>query len=155
MASLAGPQVIAADPTRLQLERYPLRYPLPTRWSHVQNGELGRVAMAQLYEDARVAMMHEVLDAPRLAADRWRSFVRRIVIEYLRPGRFPEPLIIGVGIGGLGTSSFGFTLGAFQSGACISVCDAVGVTVGADRRPAPLPDDVRCALERYRFGPPP
>jgi len=140
-----------ADPRRRDLTRYPWQVTLETRFADMDfNHHLNNVAVARLYEEARV----------RFGSGLWRAhpeierpfyFVGHVAIDYLGEGHYPAPVTIGYGIGSIGTKSYRVAMGMFQSGACIGLSDAVMVFRGSDG-PAAIPGDLRAILERWMLS---
>ncbi len=72
--------------------------------------------------------------------------------QYFEPVSFPEPIEIGMRVVKLGSSSVTYQLGVFTEGSDMSHARATytHVYVAPDtRRPVPMPDPVRTALQAY------
>jgi acyl-CoA thioester hydrolase len=73
--------------------------------------------------------------------------------RYRRPVAFPADLTAGLRVGKLGRSSVRYEIGIFTPGEDEAAAEGWFVHVFVDRatrRPAPLPDALRAALERLR-----
>ena len=131
------------DP-RLSLSTYPVITEIALRYNDVdRQGHLNNVAIAELYQQARVALWEHAVGP--ITADT-RIIVVEQTIRFLREG-FVLPTLFGGAVSRLGRSSYGVAHGMFQEGRCIGLCDTVLVHVGHDGRPAPLPDPMRAAFE--------
>ncbi len=140
-------QYISADPLRLQPRSYPFRYLHPVRWSDLQDGSrMTRIAQAQFLEDLRTVLMRDVLGPDLFASGHWKAMARAVTIEHLHAGDDQSPVELAGCIEGVGNSSYSFALAIFQRDVCLSLSKVVGVTIGSDRRPAPVPDAVRPRL---------
>lgn len=69
--------------------------------------------------------------------------------EFKASAAFPEPLEVGLRAGRLGTSSVTWELGILRAGELVAEGRFVHVFVDdATRRPVPVPDGIRAAIER-------
>ena len=69
--------------------------------------------------------------------------------EFTASAAFPEPLEVGLRAGRVGTSSVTWELGILRGGEMIAEGRFVHVFVDdATRRPVPVPDRIRAAIER-------
>lgn len=138
------------DPARLELARYPWAVEIPTRFGDLDPlGHLNNVAVAGLYEDARVRF-NTIFD---LSTHRGagRTVVGKVALHYLAEGRYPAPVVCAAAVLHVGNSSWEVGLALFQNGVCIGLCETVLVHT-EDGRPARLPDALRQAFEGARFG---
>lgn len=130
---------------RLQLSTYPLAFDIAQRYGDVdRQGHLNNVAIAEIYQEARLALLAQALGA---ATAGFRIVVAEQTLRFLAEGFGPTPTVIGSGVLRVGRSSYSFAHAMFQHGRCIGLCDTVLVNVGPDGLSAPLSDDVRSAFE--------
>ncbi|WBV44741.1 thioesterase family protein [Pseudoroseomonas cervicalis] len=132
------------DPRLLQRESYPLwaedrvRFGDTDRLGHVNNAKY-----ATYLETARVALMERLLKGPETY-----FVLARMAIDYRAELRELGPIEIGTAVTGVGRSSFTTGQGVFQGGLCAATGEGVVVLVeAATRRPTPLPDTLRAALQ--------
>lgn len=139
------------DPRRLDVAAYPLTIALETRFGDMDvNFHLNNVAIAGLYEEARVRFNWHIRD--NFAVGRPRFLVARVEIDYLGEGRYRVPTSIGVAVISTGTTSWRVVMGLFQPSGCIGLCDTVMVHRG-EGGPAPIPDMLRSALGDFALRP--
>ncbi|WP_353216700.1 acyl-CoA thioesterase [Sandarakinorhabdus sp.] len=139
------------DPRRLQAAAYPARLDLPTRFGDMDaNGHLNNVAIAQLFEEARVQF--NTGSAQLLAGARPRIMVAHVGIDYVAEGHYPLPVALMMGISEIGNSSFRMAMAAFQADRCFALCDSVLVVRGPDGGRAALPQVLRERLEAHRLN---
>jgi acyl-CoA thioester hydrolase len=134
-----------------QLADYPHRMTIPTRWNdndiygHVNNVEyyafFDTIINAYLIQKGGL----DILQGPTigLCAESHCAFTAALV--------FPEPVEAGLRVGHLGTSSVKYEIGLFGEGGETPAATGwfVHVFVGREsRRPEPIPEAVRSALER-------
>jgi acyl-CoA thioester hydrolase len=115
---------------------------------------IGRDTLVRWFEDARVALGREALDAD--LTDRAAGLVRlRVVavrVDVLAPLRITGDYRIGIGVSRLGTSSTTYRYGVFAGDECVATGESVSVYVGDDGGAAPLPDDLREQLGRHHLA---
>jgi len=145
---------VRKDPRRRDSAAYPFAATLEMRygdmdvWRHLNN-----VAAARFYEEGRIRFMDDLRKRePDYAKQRFRLMVAHTAIDYLAEGHYPHPITVGVGIAGIGNSSYRVGEALFQQGRCIGLADVVLAHVGEDG-PAPLPAVVRETLARYLLAP--
>ena len=141
-------------PERLLLAAYPWSREVEPRFGDMDvQRHLNNVAIARLYEDARFRFS----DACGLRAAMEREsglMVAEVCIQYLREGRYPDPLRIGCGVVRVGTSSFSFAQGLFQDGRCIGTAEVALVHIDRVERSArPLPEAGRAVLLAHALNP--
>jgi len=132
------------------LAAYPHRMTIPTRWNdndvygHVNNVEyyafFDTIINAYLIQQGGLDILQG--DAIGLCAESHCAFTAALV--------FPEPVEAGLRVGHLGKSSVKYEIGLFGAGG-EQAADGWFVHVFVDRatrRPVPIPDAVRGALER-------
>jgi len=131
---------------------------LPTRW--MDNDAYGHVNNVVYYSFFDTAVNRFLIDRGvlRIAASPVIGLVVETGCRYHRPLAFPETVEIGVRVAHLGTSSVRYELGVFRQGEDIAAAEGHFVHVYVDRdtrTPAPLPDDLRAALETIHRPPAP
>ena len=113
---------------------------------------IGRDTLVRWFEDARVQLGREALDAD--LADRAEGLVRlRVVavrVDVLAPLRIAGDYRIGIGVSRIGTSSATYRYGVFAGDECVASGESTSVYVGDDGAAAPLPDELREQLGRHR-----
>jgi acyl-CoA thioester hydrolase len=131
---------------RLDPASYPSHVELQTRFQDMDiNEHLNNVAFAALFENARVLVNRTVrpwVDRP----ENERTMIAAVEINYLREGRYPDPVLMCTGIGRVGTSSWTIEQAMFQTGICIATCDTV-VACRTDGEGRPLRPELREELE--------
>jgi acyl-CoA thioester hydrolase len=136
------------DPWRREAGRYPFQLTLDTRFGDMDpNRHLNNSAIARLYEEARVRF-HFALRRDHPQVGHPRFLIAHVEIDYLDEGLYPAPVNLGLGVLGVGTTSYRLGVGLFQNGACIGLSDAVMVFRG-ETGAAKVPDILRAALESY------
>jgi acyl-CoA thioester hydrolase len=134
-------------PERLRLDTYPWTRETEPRFGDMDAlRHLNNVAIARLYEDARVRFTSGC--GFREALERGHGLlVAEVAIQYLGEGHYPDALTVGCGVKHVGTSSFQVAQGLFQRGRCIGTAETVLVHVhrheGGSR---PMPEAARVAL---------
>jgi acyl-CoA thioester hydrolase len=138
------------DPHRLDPSLYPLKVRILARYADVDPlWHINNVAIAQYYEEARVAASTRMLGGERIPTDAGeRILIAHQSIDYLREAGYPGELEVGVGVVRIGNSSYVFGMGMFQDGQCVSVSNAVMVFADASG-PARIPDRHRRRLEAW------
>jgi acyl-CoA thioester hydrolase len=135
------------SPERLQLSTYPIHRPIELRFGDLDPlRHLNNVAVAQLYEEARVRFLDESGVRERLEPKQW-FVIAELTVQYLAEGFYPDPVVTGTGVLRVGGSSFTLAHALFQNGRCIGTSEGVLVLVnreeGGARR---LPDAARRVL---------
>jgi acyl-CoA thioester hydrolase len=139
------------DPARRVLENYPERMPMQLRFGDCDmQGHLNNAAAARLYEEARIRFLRRLMGEATERLPR-PPVVAHLAIDYLGEGEYPGDLMVGVGILGVGRTSWRVGKGLFQDGRCIGLCEAVLVGM-ADTGPTTLPTGFRTLLERYSIA---
>jgi acyl-CoA thioester hydrolase len=135
------------SPERLQLSTYPIHRPMELRFGDLDPlRHLNNVAVAQLYEEARVRFLDESGVRERLEPKHW-FVIAELSIQYLAEGFYPDPVVLGTGVLRVGGSSFALVHALFQNGRCIGTCDSVLVYVNREEGGArPLPEAARAVL---------
>jgi YbgC/YbaW family acyl-CoA thioester hydrolase len=80
--------------------------------------------------------------------------MRASTVEYVAPARFDDLLEVYVRMSRIGTTSVTFECAAYRSEDDALMCTATQtlVSIDAERRKAPIPDDYRRALEAFEAG---
>ena len=95
-----------------------------------------------------------LLLSPRRLAPEGKGFALvRLVLDYRAEMHWPGEAHIGTGVISIGRSSVGLRQAIFQDGQCMATAETVVVLFDlAERRAAPLSDDMRTALETLRMA---
>ncbi|PYE50033.1 acyl-CoA thioesterase [Deinococcus yavapaiensis] len=108
-------------------------------------GHVNNVAYAQYLEIARVAYM----EALRERGITFTMVVARLEVDYVREVKLRERVTVELAPTRLGASSFDFHYRVLADGVVAAAARTVQVNVEpSERRPRPLPEDLRRALER-------
>lgn len=135
--------------------RYPYLHPLATRWSDNDvYGHVNNVAYYSYFDTAVNACLigRGVLDPQ---AGSIIGLVAETGCRYFAPLSFPEPLTVGVGVARIGTSSVRYELGVFSGDQEQPAAQGFFVHVYVDRaqrRPVPLPPELRAVLEGLQLS---
>lgn len=139
---MARPEAWRTEPAA-----YPYGTAIQTRFQDLDPlGHLNNVAMAALFETARVRFNH-ALGLMRFRGHRW--LVAQVRIDYLAEGHHPEDVEVRSAIGDIGTRSWQILAAAFQGGRAIATCDVV-LVMERQSGASSLPPEFRAALERCR-----
>jgi acyl-CoA thioester hydrolase len=149
--------VTATDATRCEPTLFPVLLEHEARYSDLDpSRRIGRDTLVRWFEDARVQLGREALDAD--LADRAQGAVRlRVVavrVDVLAPLRIAAGYRIGIGVSRIGTSSVSYRYGVFAGDECVATGETTSVYVGDDGGAAPLPDDLREQLGRHHIAAP-
>ena len=124
---------------------------IPTRWA--DNDIYGHVNNVEFYAFFDTVINRFLIEEGAL--DIHAGEVIGLCVEshcrFDRPLAFPEVIDAGMRVGHLGTSSVRYELALFGEGADAPAAEGWFVHVFVDRegrRPAPIPDRVRAALQR-------
>jgi len=142
------------SPERLQLTTYPIHRPMELRFDDLDPlRHLNNVAVAQLYQEARVRFLDESGVRERLEPKHW-FVIAELRVQYLAEGFYPDPVVLGTGVLRVGGSSFTLAHALFQNGRCIGTSDGVLVHVNREAGEARrLPEAARAVLlERSLIG---
>jgi acyl-CoA thioester hydrolase len=152
-----------ADPRSLTLADFPVHRPVTTRWSdNDMYGHLNNAVYYELFDSAINGWQaeHVTIDPTR---DPTQGVVAESGCAFYAEVAFPTPLVVGLRVTRLGTSSVTYQLGLFAGGSDGSdgpdgpdgpdgaIC-ALGHWVhveidAATRRPTPIPDHLRALME--------
>lgn len=139
------------DPRELRREDFPVHRVLSTRWRDEDvYGHLNNVVHYELFDTAVNGWLIEATggDVRELPAI---GLVVESSCRYLAELRFPDDVTAGIAVERLGSSSVVYRLALFggASEAPAAVGRFVHVYVDREtRRPTPLPDAIRAAIER-------
>jgi len=132
---------------------YRLFRPVQTRW--MDNDIYGHVNNVHYYSYFDTAVNGYLIEAGALDIHAGRTI--GLVIEtrcnYFAPLAFPQAVEAGLRVAHLGSSSVRYEIGLFAAGEPLSAAGGHFVHVYVDRdsrRPVPLPDALRAALEPLR-----
>ena len=132
-------------PERLRLASYPYATELVPRFGDMDvQGHLNNVALAGLYEEARVRFVSQLFQI-HSRLDGQRPVLAEASIRYLAEGRYPGRLVAAAGLLRIGRTSYVIAQAMFQAGICIGTADIVIVWTEAGK-PRPIPDELRAAL---------
>jgi acyl-CoA thioester hydrolase len=147
--------VVSSSERDLTSRDFPVHWPVLTRWSdNDMFGHLNNAVYYQLFDTAINAWLntttgHDPLAAPSLGV------VAESGCRYFAELQFPDPLVVGLAVTRLGTSSVTYRLAVFtppETPEDAKPVAAVGhwVHVYVDResrRPVPVPEALRALLE--------
>ena len=135
---------------RLVLDTYPLHVTVPSRFRDLDTlGHINNVAIGSFYEEGRARLNRECFPLEMRKRHSMRMLIADVHIAYLREAHYPGDIIVGAGIGHIGTSSYRIDLALFQNGECVGVCETVLVNTDGAGVVA-IPDEGRSALEAVR-----
>jgi len=114
---------------RLQASSYPVSMIIPPRYGDLDPlGHINNVAMAAIFETARIHFHHLLGRHPHDLGVRW--LVAAVDLKYVEEAHFPYDVTVRSGIGHIGNSSWQLFSAAFQQGECVATCDTVMVMKG-------------------------
>ena len=147
------------DPRTLTLADFPVRRRVTTRWSdNDMYGHLNNAVYYELFDSAINAWQaeHVTLDP---TSDPTQGVVAESGCVFFAEVAFPTPLVVGLRVTRLGTSSVTYQLGLFvdPDHAVDPEVKAVGHWVhveidAATRRSTPIPGHLRTVMERAVVG---
>ena len=140
---------------RLRLDSYPVVDEIAARYGDMDaNAHLNNLALEAMHENARATMNRDVLpEAYRACGRRLRLVTSQNAVHFLAEAHWPALIQTGAGVGRIGRTSYVASTGLFRDGACIGLCDTVLVLLD-QHGPAPLPDELRAALQTLLLGTP-
>jgi acyl-CoA thioester hydrolase len=131
---------------RLDAAAYRQRETIQTRYGDMDaNAHLNNVAIARLFEETRVRMLSR-LRRNSEGGDPSSMMIVHVSIDYLAEGQYPDDVEAALAVTDIGRSSFRLGLALFQQGRAIAIADCAMVNL-SNRRPAPIGEDLRAALE--------
>jgi len=132
---------------------FPVHWPVHTRWTdNDMFGHLNNAVYYALFDTAINAWINTSTGVDPVTAP-WLGVVAESGCRYFAELKFPDPLVVGLAVTRLGTSSVTYRLAMFEpDDGSPSAAAAVGhwVHVYVDRstrRPVPIPDAIRALLE--------
>jgi acyl-CoA thioester hydrolase len=130
---------------------YPHRLAIQTRWK--DNDVYGHVNNVEYYSFFDTAINAWLIREGGLDIERGEVIGLCVEshCEFRAALTFPEPIEVGLRVGRLGNSSVRYELGVFRAGGGDVTAEGHFVHVFVDRatrRPVPIPDRLRAALER-------
>jgi len=134
------------DAWRLDPAAYPHRVTVQTRFQDVDMlGHVNNVAMAALFETARVRFNH-TLGLGEWRGHRW--LIAHVGVDYLAEAYHPADVEIATGVAAVGTRSWQLAALAVQEERAVAVCRAV-LVMEAKQDVAGLPATFRQRLEQF------
>lgn len=139
------------DPALLDPARYPFACEITTRYADMDpNHHLNNVAMAALFEDARVRF-NTAQRFREAIGPRGGAMIASVGIDYLAQAYYPGPIVGHCAVEAIGRTSWTMVQLMIQQG--LPVAFARSVVVSLDEGcPAPLPPAFREQLEIARLG---
>jgi acyl-CoA thioester hydrolase len=142
---------------------FPVHWPVLTRWTdNDMFGHLNNAVYYELFDTAINAWINTSVDVDPVTAP-WLGVVAESGCRFFAELKFPDPLVVGLAVTRLGSSSVTYRLAVFEpsggerSDGEMVVTDAAPVAaVGhwvhvyvdrSTRRPVPVPDAIRSLLE--------
>lgn len=133
-----------------ELEDFPVQVPVTVRWSDVDMyGHVNNSVFYEWFDSAINGWLHEAAGVDPTAAT-VVGVVGESACSYEASIRFGDEVVVGLAVGGLGSSSITYVLGAFNltTGARAAAGHWVHVYVGRNGPVAPVPGPIaRAALE--------
>lgn len=137
----------AFDPALLELDRYPYRVEVATRFADMDiNGHINNVALSAAFEDARARFDFEY------CSHHTRNVVMTVstYVDYMAQAHYPRPLQMAVGIVSIGSSSWSLSELGMQDGVICALCRVTMVnTDGAKAQP--ISEAMRELLLKFRM----
>jgi acyl-CoA thioester hydrolase len=136
------------DERALTSADFPVHWPVLTRWTdNDMFGHLNNAVYYELFDTAINGWINTTLGLDPVAAP-FLGVVAESGCRYFAELAFPDPLVVGLAVARLGTSSVTYRLAVFASADAAVPVAAVGhwVHVYVDRttrRPVPIPEGVR------------
>jgi len=134
-----------AEAWRLDAGNYPVSMVIQSRFGDLDSlGHINNVAMASIFETARVHFHHRLGRHPAELGVRW--LVAAVDLKYVEEAHFPYDVVVHSGIGHIGNSSWSLLSAAFQQGECVATCDTVMVMKGPKGNRV-IDDAIRAVME--------
>jgi acyl-CoA thioester hydrolase len=132
---------------RLDIANYPFRTSIQTRHADLDlNAHVNNVAMATLFEEGRVRLLHQIREGE--GRDKFRGMIVSAFFNYLGQTYYGADVEMGLGIAKIGTSSWTVHAAAFQHGAAVSTCESIAVRT-EDGTAKPLGEEWRSRFARF------
>lgn len=141
---------MSVDERSLRAGDFPVHWPVLTRWTdNDMFGHLNNAVYYELFDTAINAWINTSVDVDPVTAP-WLGVVAESGCRFFAELKFPDPLVVGLAVTRLGTSSVTYRTALFDKSEQAPVA-AVGhwVHVYVDRttrRPVPIPEAVRALL---------
>lgn len=140
-----------AEAWRLETSNYPVSMVIQSRFGDLDSlGHINNVAMAGIFETARVHFHHRLGRHPADQGVRW--LVAAVDLKFIEESHFPYDVIVHSGIGHIGNSSWTLFSAAFQQGECVATCDTVMVMKGPKGKRM-IDDAIRTVMEENTARP--
>ncbi|MET0363709.1 MAG: acyl-CoA thioesterase [Sphingobium sp.] len=131
-------------PWQLLKENYPYSLEVPPRYADLDPmGHINNVAIASMFETARVSFHHQLQAHPREMGVRW--LVAAVNLSYLQEMHAPHGVTVTCGLRRIGNTSWTISSAAFQDGECCATCETVMVAQGSFER-GPLGEELRARM---------
>jgi acyl-CoA thioester hydrolase len=134
---------------------FPVHWPVTTRWTdNDMFGHLNNAVYYALFDTAINGWINTTVGVDPVSAP-WLGVVAESGCRYFAELKFPDPLVVGLAVTRLGTSSVTYRLALFGRDAEQVAAAGHWVHVYVDRsnrRPIPIPDAVRSLLETARVA---
>ncbi|WP_029111756.1 thioesterase family protein [Mycobacterium sp. URHB0044] len=145
---------MSSDERALTSRDFPVHWPVLTRWTdNDMFGHLNNAVYYELFDTAINAWINTSADVDPVTAP-WLGVVAESGCRFYAELKFPDPLVVGLAVTRLGTSSVTYRLAIWETGPkdAAAPVAAVGhwVHVYVDRstrRPVPVPAPIRSLLE--------
>ena len=145
---------MSSDERALTSRDFPVHWPVLTRWTdNDMFGHLNNAVYYELFDTAINAWINTSTDVDPVTAP-WLGVVAESGCRFYAELKFPDPLVVGLAVTQLGTSSVTYRLAIFEPARETDAAPvaAVGhwVHVYVDRstrRPVPVPSAIRSLLE--------
>jgi len=139
-------------PDLLDPARYRHRTQITSRFADLDpNDHVNNVAIAAMFEDARVRFNHAMGMKPDRSPGGRRFMVAAVEINYLAQAHFPDPLECVTAPIGTGSTSWRLLQVLMQNGVAVATAQSVLVSI-IDDRPAPLGDELIAALAPWMLS---
>jgi acyl-CoA thioester hydrolase len=120
---------------------------LQTRYGDMDwNRHLNNVALARLFEEARVRFHQSLRDS---GASPEGVMIVHAAIDYLAEGAHPADVVAAVAVPRVGRTSYRLAIGLFQGGAALALADCVMVSATGGAA-TPVPDRLRAAISAFQ-----
>jgi acyl-CoA thioester hydrolase len=146
---------MSASERELTSRDFPVHWPVLTRWTdNDMFGHLNNAVYYELFDTAINAWLNTSTGLDPLTAP-WLGVVAESGCRFFSELQFPDPLVVGLAVTRLGTSSVTYRLAVFPPPGSPNDAEAVAA-VGhwvhvyvdrATRRPVPVPSAIRDLLE--------
>jgi acyl-CoA thioester hydrolase len=141
---------MASPDERLLTSRdFPVHWPVLTRWTdNDMFGHLNNAVYYELFDTAINAWINTSADVDPMTAP-WLGVVAESGCRYYAELQFPDPLVVGLAVTRLGTSSVTYRTALFASAEDSAAAVGHWVHVYVDRltrRPVPIPEAIRSLL---------